>query len=88
MTELQKLLDSENNHTGRKTVLSQCEEKLVVERTFHAAEHGFAVDNSTMSTVNTCIAADRNVKFTRGLPSVDAIRSFRARNRSLSYRVA
>ena len=88
MTELQKLLDPENNHAGRKTVLSQCEEKLVVELTIHAAKHGFAVENSVMSTVHARIAADRNEKFARGLPSPDAIRSFRARNRSLPYRVA
>ena len=58
MTELQKLLDPENNHAGRKKTLSQCEEKLVVERTIHAAKHVFAVDNSVMSTVHARIAAD------------------------------
>ena len=86
--ELQKLLDPENNHAGRKTVLSQCEEKLVIERTLHAAKHGFAVENSIMSTVHARIAADRCVKYAHGLPSPDHIRSFRARNRSLAYCVA
>ena len=85
---LKKLLDPEGNHAGRKTVLSADEEHLVVQRTIHAAQRGFAVDNTVMSTVHAKIAADRCAKYANVLPSPDAIRSFRARNRSLAYRVA
>ena len=50
--ELQKLLNPEQDHPGRKPVLSPHTEQLVVNRTVYAARHGFAVDNSVMSTLH------------------------------------
>ena len=74
------MLDPESNHAGRKKVLSADEERLLVDRRLHAVRRGFAVDNTVMSTVHAKIAADRYAKYANGLPSPDAIRSFRARN--------
>ena len=86
--ELKTLLNTEDNYAGRKPVLSPHEEPLVVSRALHAARHGFAVENDVMSTVHAKMSADRCARYANGLPSSDAIRSFRARNRSLAYRVA
>lgn len=86
--ELEKLLNPEKHFSGPKPVISPFEEKLIVERVIQAAEQGFAVDNSTVMSVHARIAADRSRTYATGVPSADTIRAFRARNRSLAYRVA
>lgn len=86
--QLQKLLDTKNNHPGRQPVLSHYEERMIVERTVFASRHGFAVDNNLMMTLRAQIAFDGRRTYEKTLPSSDTIRRFRARNRDLTFGVA
>ena len=86
--KLKKLLDAKNNHRGRKPVLSPYEERMIVDKAVFASRHGFAVDNNVMMTLQAQIASDGRKTYTKKLPSPDAIRRFRARNRDLKFRVA
>ena len=60
---------------------------MIDNRTLQAADHGFAVDNDTITAVHGRIAGDRTPNYPTGLPSADTVRAFRACNRSLAYRV-
>lgn len=83
---LEKLLDPITHHAGRKTVLSEAEQELVVSKAFQAARSGMAIDNNMMRNVQSLIANDGRKGFKKGMPSDDALRSFRARNRALTMR--
>ena len=85
---LEKVLDPESHFPGRRPILSEAEERLVVSRTLEAAERGFAVNCALMKSVQGKIAQDGRKPFSRGVPSSDAIRSFRARHREITFRTA
>lgn len=71
---------------GRGTVLTREEEKMIVDRLVFAAQRGFAVGVAGLKYVMSQIAADGRPGWKRGVPSDDAIRSFRARNRDIALR--
>ena len=85
---LEKLLDPESHFAGRRPILSSAEESLVVSRILEAAERGFAVDFALMKSVQGQIAQDGRNSFSNGVPSSDAIRSFRARHMELTFRAS
>lgn len=86
--EPEKLLDPEVHHPDPRYVGSRFEENFLVDRALEAALKGLAVGNTTMTSVHARICAGRTPSCTRGGPSADTSRAFRARNRCLSHRVA
>lgn len=87
---LDKLLDPASNRAGRRCVLSKVEDNLIKERMTYAANRGFAFAKSTLKSVMAQVSADGRTGFrtANGIPSEDTVRSWRARNRDVTYRVA
>jgi len=85
---LETLLDPVTHHAGRPTVLEPAEDELIVDKAYEAARRGFALDNNIMKSIQAKIADDGRLGFTNGVPSDAALRSFRARNRSITLRGA
>ena len=89
-SELAKLLNPAQNRAGKRTVLSSEEESMIKDRLKYAAERGFAYDANMLANVMREIASDGRKSYSTasGTPSKEAIRSFRARHRDITYRCA
>ena len=83
---LEKLLDPLHHFAGRQEVLRDAEEELICNRAVEVSRKGFEIDMRTMQSLQAKISNDGRRCFCCSLPSLAAIRSFRARNRSLAYR--
>ena len=80
---LQKLLNA-STHAGRPTVLSHEEERMIVERLNFAASRGSSIDISSLKYMMARIAADGRKSWKNGIPSDEAVRSFRAWHRDIT----
>lgn len=87
---LDKLLYPASNRPGRRAVLSNVENNVIKQRIKYAANRGFAFAMSTLKTVMAQVSPDGRRGFCSpvGIPSDDALRSWGARNRDVTYRVA
>ena len=83
---LGRLLNPASNRAGRKSVITPGEDALIKERMNFIASKGFAMDLPTIRIVMASIAADGRKRFKSGIPSAAVIRSFRARNRDITFR--
>lgn len=86
--ELQKLLNPVDNRAGRETLLTKEEHRMNTERCVTVAAKGYAITNSQMRSIQARVSADGRKGFQNGIPSNDAVRSFRARTPGLTYRKA
>lgn len=59
---------------------------MVIERIISVANRGFAIGVPEMRAIQGQITADGHKSYANELPSEDSIRSFRSRNRTLTYR--
>lgn len=62
------------------------EERMIVERLCFCASRGFAITQNVLKRIMARIAADGRNGWRNGVPSDDAIRSFRSRHREITYR--
>lgn len=87
---LQRLVDPACNRAGRKHVISKPEDQLVKSRLNYAASRGFAFNVDELRSTVGRIASGGRSGYTNkaGLPSTDARRSRRARNRDMTYRAS
>ena len=76
------------NGPGRKTVLSKEEERMIVNRLCFAAGRGFAVEHDGIKRIMARVALDGRRGWRNNLPSADAVRTFRARHREITFRKA
>lgn len=79
-------MTSTKTRAGRPTVISTDEAAMINERLKLAAKRGFAVDNHTFKHVLSRVAADGRKGYQRGVPSDEAVRTYRAHNRDITYR--
>eukprot|EP00171_Calliarthron_tuberculosum_P002548 IDg2548t1 len=86
ITALEKLLNPAANRAGRKCVVTVEEETLIKQRMIFIATRGFAMDVTTLRSVLASIAADGRKGFANGIPSDSVVRSFRTRNRDITFR--
>lgn len=82
---IQKLLDV-NTKAGAKHVLTDEEERIVVQRLLFVASRGAAIGYNALRSMMAKVASDGRKGFANDLPSDAAIRSFRARHRELTFR--
>lgn len=85
---LNRLMDPASNRAGRRPVISKVEVNLLKQRMTFAANRGFAMDKNTVKTLMAKISADGRSGFRTpsGIPSEDAVRAWRVRNRDMTYR--
>lgn len=83
---LARLLSPADNRAGKTRVLTDEEETMIYNRIIFAATCGFAADSLDLKGLMSRIAADGRANYYQGFPSNDVIRSFRARNRNITYR--
>ena len=79
-------LISPDIRAGRTTILSPEEERIVVQRLKFVASRGAAVGYRSLRYMMANIAADGRKGYVNGVPSDEAIRSFRSRHRDLTFR--
>ena len=78
----------QTNGLGRKTVLSEEEERMIVNRLCFAAGRGLAVDHDGIKRIMARVAWDGRRGWRNNLPSDDAVRASRARHRDITFRKA
>jgi len=84
---LNRLLHPAANRAGRRPSLDPSEELLILQRLKVTAERGFATDASTLKAIIASVVAKKGIRgIKNGIPSDDYIRSFRARNRDITFR--
>lgn len=83
---LQKLLSPHENRAGRPAVLSPIENKMMRESMVKGAERGFAFSTQTALNLMADIASDGRDGYDGNIPSMAALRSWRARNRQVTLR--
>lgn len=84
--QLDSLLEM-RNAPGRKTILTEGEEEMIKREIKEAAKLGFAIENDSMRQIMGRVANDgRKENWKNGVPSAAAIRSFRSRNRDVTFR--
>ena len=79
-------LISPDTKAGRTTVLSPEEERIEVQRLKFVASRGAAVGYCSLRYMMAKIAADGRKGYKNGIPSDEALRSFRSRHRDLTFR--
>ena len=79
-------LISPDTKAGKTTVLSPDEERIVVQRLKFVASRGAAVGYCSLRYMMAKIAADGRNGYKNGIPSEEALRSFRSRHRDLTFR--
>ena len=82
---LKKILSAVQK-AGRKPVLSADEEEVLKREIKDASSRGFAIDIDKMRQIMFRIACDGRKGWKSAIQSDDAIRSFRTRNRDITYR--
>lgn len=83
--ELQRLIGTQI-FAGRQSVIRESEATLINNRLKLAAQRGFAVDIDSFRHILSRIAADGRQGYSNQLPSDEAIRTYRAHNRDISYK--
>ena len=78
---LGKLLDKGTHFPGRRIVMTDSEEGIVVHKTLEAAEKGFEVDCSLMKSTQRKIASDGQKYICKGVLFSDVKRSIRPGHR-------
>ena len=76
------------NGPGRKPVLSEEEERMIVNLLCFAAGREFAVDHDGIKRIMAHVALDGRRGWRNNLPSDDAVKAFRARHREITFRKA
>ena len=76
------------NGPGRKTVLSEEEERMIVNRLCFAAGRGFTVDHDGIRRIMARVVLDGRRGWRNNLTSDDAVRAFRALHREIASRKA
>ena len=84
--QLSCLLNPVDFHRGRRTVWHASQATQLNKKIKEAAENGFAVDASGMKFVLQQICNDGRRSYQHGAQSSAAIRTYRAKNRDISYR--
>ena len=85
---LDMLLNPTQNKEGRQPVITYNESELIKEQIVWAASQGFAIDTAQLQSIFAKTASDGRDTFrtSNGLPSMDTIRSWRAKNRDITFR--
>ena len=68
------------------TILTPEEEAMIVERLLFAASRGYAVDIDGIKGIMGHVTADGRPGWKNCVPSNDAVRSFRALHKEITYR--
>ena len=86
---LQKLLDPRQNRAGRKQVLTREEEDMISKSIVRFGASGRALNIQKVREIMGLISSDgRKHSYQNGMPSAEAVRSFRARRFELTCRKA
>ena len=84
--QISRLLNPVDFHRGRRNVWHASGATQLNKKIREAAENGFAVDTSGMKFVLQQICNDGRRSYQYGAPSSAAIRTYRAKNRDITYR--
>ena len=87
---MKSLLDPLHDSPDRRLFIRKDEEKLIRQRFSFAASHGFSLDVHAMRNIKAQIASNgrKGFKTEFRVPSDDATRPCRVRNRDVTYRTA
>lgn len=77
---------SSDTRAGKRRVLTNEEEAMIVQKIKSAALRGAAIGYEGLKYMMTRIASDGREGFPHNTPSNDTIRAFRARHREITYR--
>ncbi len=80
---LEKMMCPSTCKRGALTLLTSEEEAMLTERLIYAVKRGFAAGKDTLKSMISRIASDGRPSWKDGVQSMNAIRAFRARPRSL-----
>ena len=83
---LDRLLNPTSNRAGRKSVITPGKDAIIKERMTFIASKRFAMESPTLRSVMASLATDGRKRFKSWIPSAAIVRSFRARNRDITFR--